>query len=141
MLFILGVLRVLLALLIVVTALPALLALLGFAVPVLDVFNHLQLLLFFGTLVATVLALFLRMPAAMAIVAGVGFLASAWTFAPEWIASLEPRVPLPTDGRPILKLMTHNIFGLNYDMKRMAAAIFAEDPDIVALQEYFHEQS
>ena len=32
--------------------------------------------------------------------------------------------------------MTHNIFGLNYDMERVDAAIREEDPDIVALQEY-----
>ena len=37
--------------------------------------------------------------------------------------------------------MTHNIFGLNYDMKRLAAVIEAEKPDIVALQEYFPAQS
>jgi endonuclease/exonuclease/phosphatase (EEP) superfamily protein YafD len=132
--------RVLVALLIVATAVPALLALFGFAVPVLDIFNHLQLLLFFGTLIATVLALLLGLPRAMAVVAGVGFLASAWMVVPEWAAGFVPRPP-PTDGRPVLKLMTHNIFGLNTDMKRIAAAIFAENPDIVALQEYFPEQT
>jgi endonuclease/exonuclease/phosphatase (EEP) superfamily protein YafD len=40
-----------------------------------------------------------------------------------------------------VKVMTHNIFGLNYDMRRVAAAIRAEDPDIVALQEFFPEQA
>ncbi len=141
MLFLLGLARLLVALLIVATAVPAILALLGFAVPSLDILNHLQLLLFFGTLIALILALLVRMPMAMSILAGMGLLASAWTFVPEWAAGLQPRPPLPTDGRPVLKVMTHNIFGLNYDMKRMAAAIFAEDPDIVALQEYFPEQS
>jgi endonuclease/exonuclease/phosphatase (EEP) superfamily protein YafD len=139
--FALGLLRVVVALLIIATALPAILAMLGFAVPILDIFNHLQLLLFFGTLIAIVFALLVRMPGAMTILAGLGFLASAWTFVPEWVSSFEPRPALPTDGRPVLKLMTHNIFGLNTDMKRMATAIFAEDPDIVALQEYFPEQT
>lgn len=139
--FIVSVLRVLVGLLIVATAVPALLALLGFAVPILDLFNHLQLLLFFGTLVATILALVLGLPRAMAVLAGIGFLASAWTVLPDWSASLATRPAPPTDGRSVLKLMTHNIFGLNTDMQRMAAAIFAEDPDIVALQEYFPEQT
>ena len=139
--FILAFLRVVLALLIVATALPALLALLGFAAPVLDVLNHLQLLLFFGTLIVLVLALLLRMPRVLTLFAAIGLAASAWTFVPVWLSSLEPRPVLPSDGRPVLKLMTHNIFGLNYDMKRVAADIFAEDPDIVALQEYFPEQS
>ena len=69
-----------------------------------------------------------------------GFISSAGTFLPEVINGAAPRPPLPTDGRPVLKVMTHNIFGLNYDMKRVAANILAEDPDIVALQEYFPEQ-
>ena len=46
----LGLLRVLAALLIVVAAVPAVLALFGFAVPIFDLFNHLQLLLFSGTI-------------------------------------------------------------------------------------------
>jgi len=138
---VLGLLRVILALLIIATSAPALLALLGFAMPVLDVFNHLQLLLLFGTLGTLILALLLRMPGAMTILAALGLAASAWTFVPEWLSSFEARPPLPMDGRPVLKLMTHNIFGLNTDMKRMAAAIFAEDPDIVALQEYFPGQT
>jgi endonuclease/exonuclease/phosphatase (EEP) superfamily protein YafD len=37
--------------------------------------------------------------------------------------------------------MTHNVFGLNYDMQRVNKVIAAEDPDIVVLQEYFVEQS
>lgn len=135
------VLRVLVALLVIATAVPAVLALFGFAVPVLDIFNHLQLIWFFGTLAGLVLALLLGAPRPWAVLAGLGFLASAWTFVPEWTASLASRPALPTDGRPVLKLMTHNIFGLNTDMKRMAAAILAEDPDILALQEYFPEQT
>ena len=133
--------RLVVALLIVVTAIPAILALLGFAVPLFDIFNHLQLLLFLGTIVALILALLVRVPAPLIAMTAVGLLASAWTFVPEWSSSLMPRPALPTDGRPVLKVMTHNIFGLNTDMERAAQAIFTEDPDILALQEYFPEQS
>jgi endonuclease/exonuclease/phosphatase (EEP) superfamily protein YafD len=137
----LGFVRVVVALLVAVVALPAVLALFGFASPVLDFFNHLQLLLFLGTLAALILSLLVRLPIGLTLLAAIGLLASAWTFIPEWTSGFATRSALPTDGRPVLKLMTHNIFGLNTDMKRMAAAIFAEDPDIVALQEYFPEQS
>lgn len=135
---ILGLVRLLAGLLILVTAVPAVLALLGFAVPVLDLFNHLQLLLFFGTLASLVLALLLRMRRWAWGLAAIGLVASGWTYVPEWVSSLSPRPAV--SGAPVLKLMTHNIFGLNYDMQRVANVIFAEDPDIVALQEYFPEQ-
>ncbi|MGN6157177.1 MAG: endonuclease/exonuclease/phosphatase family protein [Devosia sp.] len=134
----LGLVRLIVGLLIVVTAVPAILAIFGGLVPVLDLINHLQLVLFFGTLLALVLALSVRMPRLLAILAFLGFAASAWTFVPEWTSSLAPR-PAPT-GAPTVRLMTHNMFGLNTDMKRMAAAIAAENPDIVALQEYFPAQ-
>jgi len=134
----LGLVRLIVGLLIVVTAVPAILAIFGGLVPVLDLINHLQLVLFFGTLLALVLALFVRMPRLLAILAFLGFAASAWTFVPEWTSSLAPR-PAPT-GALRVRLMTHNMFGLNTDMKRMAAAIAAENPDIVALQEYFPAQ-
>lgn len=134
-------LRLVVALLIGVTAIPAILALFGFVVPIFDILNHLQLLLFLGTVIVLILALVVRAPAPLMALAAVGFLASAWIFVPEWSASLMPRPALPTDGRPVLKVMTHNIFGLNTDMPRAAQAIFTEDPDILALQEYFPEQS
>ncbi len=116
-------------------------ALFGFAVPVFDLINHLQLPLFFATLVVLIVAIFafgrLR---AITLIALIGFLASAAVFVPEWMTGLSPRAPLPTDARPVLKMMTHNVFGLNYDMHRVDDAIAAENPDIVALQEYFPEQ-
>jgi endonuclease/exonuclease/phosphatase (EEP) superfamily protein YafD len=130
-------LRFIAGVLIVVTALPAALALFGFAIPPLDLLNHLQLIWFFGTLVALVLALVVRVRRWALVLAAIGFLASAWTFGPEWLSSLKTR---PTANGTIVKVMTHNVFGLNYDMKRVASVIFAEDPDIVALQEYFPEQ-
>jgi endonuclease/exonuclease/phosphatase (EEP) superfamily protein YafD len=135
--FILRLLRAIAALLIVVTAVPAILAVFGFAVPAFDLLNHLQLLLFSGTLIAAVAALILRMHRWAVGLALLGFVASGWIFVPEWLSSLPTR---PTANGPVLKLMTHNVFGLNYDMNTVASVIFAEDPDIVALQEYFPEQ-
>lgn len=137
--FILGLLRLLAGLLIIVTAVPAILAIFGSVVPALDLLNHLQLLLFFGTLLGLILGLALEMPRWTIVVAILGFGASAWTFGPEWVSSLMPR-PAATADALTVKLMTHNVFGLNDDMARVAAVIHAEDPDIVALQEYFPEQ-
>jgi endonuclease/exonuclease/phosphatase (EEP) superfamily protein YafD len=136
---ILGLLRLIAALVIIGATLPALLALLGFVVPLFDIFNHLQLLLFFGTLGATLLSLVLRMRRGWQVVAVAGLLASSWTFVPEWVSSLMPRQAV--SDTTTIKVMTHNIFGLNFDMERVDEAIRAEDPDIVALQEYFPEQS
>ena len=124
-------------LLILVTAIPAILALFGFVLPPLDLLNHLQLVWFFGTLIALVLGLLVRGWRWALALAVIGFAASAWTFVPEWLSSLPAR---PTANGTVLKLMTHNVFGLNYDVKRVAAVIAAENPDIVALQEYFPEQ-
>lgn len=135
----LGLLRLLVGLLVVVTAVPAILALAGFVVPVFDLFNHLQVLLLVGTALAVVLALLVGLPTGWKVLAVVGLLSSAWTFGPEWLAGLTPR-PAATGG-PVIKVMTHNVFGLNYDMPRVAAVIAAEQPDIVALQEYFPEQT
>jgi endonuclease/exonuclease/phosphatase (EEP) superfamily protein YafD len=135
--FIIGLARLIVGLLIVVTAVPAILALFGFVLPPLDLLNHLQLVWFFGTLVALVLVLLVRGWRWTLALAVLGFAASAWTYVPEWLSSLPSR---PTANGTVLKLMTHNVFGLNYDMKRVAAVIAEENPDIVALQEYFPEQ-
>src|SRR5690606_20231905 len=59
---------------------------------------------------------------------------------PDLTRSFLPRDPLPTDGRPVLRLMTHNVFGLNFKMGRVADVIAEVDPDIVAIQEYFPAQ-
>lgn len=124
-------------------SLLALLALFGFASPMLDLFNHAQLFLFAGTLLALVLALLLfagRWKRWIAGMAAAGLLASAVTFVPELVSGLAPR-SLPAAERPVLTLMSHNLFGLNYEMERVAALIEKEDPDFVVLQEYFPEQS
>lgn len=136
---VLALLRLSIGLLVVVTAVPAILALFGFAVPELDLLNHLQLLLFVGTIVGAALALACRTARAWQVLAIIGVLASGWTYVPEWLSSFAPR-PAASGGQTV-KVMTHNIFGLNYDMPRVAAVIEAEDPDIVALQEYFPEQA
>lgn len=135
--FIAGFARLIAGLLILVTAVPAILALFGFVVPTLDLLNHLQLVWFFGTLMALLFALLVRARRWTLVLAVLGFAASGWTFVPEWLSSLPSR---PTANGTVLKLMTHNVFGLNYDMKRLAAVIAKENPDIVALQEYFPEQ-
>lgn len=135
--FIVGIARLVAGLLILVTAVPAILALFGFALPPLDLLNHLQLLWFFGTLVALVLGLLVRSWRWTLVLGVLGFAASAWTFVPEWLSSLPSR---PTANGTVLRLMTHNVFGLNYDMQRVAQVIASENPDIVALQEYFPEQ-
>lgn len=132
-------LRLLSALLILATAIPALLALAGFAVPLFDLFNHLQLLLFFGTLAAAIAALLLGNHVVWKVFAIAGFLASSWTFVPEWLTSFAPRQEMSDVAT--VRVMTHNVFGMNYDMERVASVIREEDPDIVALQEYFPEQA
>jgi endonuclease/exonuclease/phosphatase (EEP) superfamily protein YafD len=136
---ILGLLRLLTALLILATAPPAILAVLGLWVPFFDLFNHLQLFLFFATLAAAIAALLFGVSRVWKTVALIGFAVSAWTFAPEWLSSFAPRQAV--SDVTTVKVMTHNIFGLNYDMRRVAAAIREEDPDIVALQEFFPEQA
>jgi endonuclease/exonuclease/phosphatase (EEP) superfamily protein YafD len=145
MTFLAGTLRTIIAFCILVLAGVAVVALLGFAVPEFDLFNHLQLGLFLGGLVAVIVALLAfrrgRWRGWMIGVACVGLAASAITFVPELVSGLMPRDPLPADERPVLKLMTHNLFGLNYDMARVDAVIEAEKPDIIAFQEYFGEQS
>ncbi|HZY68458.1 MAG TPA: endonuclease/exonuclease/phosphatase family protein, partial [Devosia sp.] len=134
-----GLLRVLAALLVLATAPAAILALLGFAVPFLDLINHLQLPLFFGTLAGAVAALLVSLKRQWKVLAILGVAASAWTFAPEWLSSLSPRQPV--SDVTTVRVMTHNIFGLNYDLSRVDAVIREEDPDIVALQEFFPEQA
>jgi endonuclease/exonuclease/phosphatase (EEP) superfamily protein YafD len=126
-------------------SLLAVIAFLGFAVPVFDVFNHLQFLIFPGLLVAMIVVVPLlganRWRQFLLAATATGLFFSALIVVPDAVASLQPRPPLPTDGRPVIKMMTHNLFGLNYDMPRVARIIATENPDIVALQEYFGEQS
>lgn len=120
----------------------AVLALFGFAVPELDLLNHGQIFLLPGTLVGLLIVAVLlrgRWRGVAMIVALVGIAASANVMLPEFIGSLRQRPTAPAGGS--ITMMTHNLFGMNYEMERVTAAIFAEDPDIIVLQEYFGEQA
>lgn len=117
----------------------------GSLVPELDLLNHFQPLLFAGTLAGSIALTLLFAPGRpRAVLMGLtifGFAASAATFVPEVLAGFEPRPVPPADGRPVVRIMTHNIFGLNDDMQRVAGVVRAENPDIVAFQEYFPGQA
>ncbi|MGB3338971.1 MAG: endonuclease/exonuclease/phosphatase family protein [Devosia sp.] len=120
----------------------AILALFGFAVPELDLLNHGQIFLLPGTIVGLlIVAVLLRgkLRSAAMIVAVVGIAASANVMLPELIGSQRQRPATPEGGT--ITVMTHNLFGMNYEMEKVTAAIFAEDPDIIVLQEYFGEQA
>jgi endonuclease/exonuclease/phosphatase (EEP) superfamily protein YafD len=120
----------------------SILALFGFAVPELDLFNHGQILLLPGTAIAVlVLAIMLRGRLRIAGVAFAlaGLVASANVMLPEYLGSMRARPPAPKTGT--ITMMTHNLFGMNYEMEKVTGAILAEEPDIIVLQEYFGEQA
>lgn len=120
----------------------AILALFGFAQPELDLLNHAQIFLLPGTLIGVlIVAVLLRgqLRSVAIIYALVGVTASANVMLPEFIGSLQTRPAAPVSGS--VTLMTHNLFGMNYEMDKVVAAIAAEDPDIIVLQEYFGEQA
>jgi len=132
-----------LVLLVLGAALAALFGALGFLHPALDLFNHGQPLWLAALVLGAGFALLVcrgRTLAALVAISVLGFGAGSVQVAPVLLAGLAARPALPDDGRPVLELFTHNLFGLNYDMDRVAAVIAAEDPDIVAVQEYFAEQ-
>lgn len=140
----LGLLRCLLALGSLAVAGVAGAALLGFAVPQFDLLNHFQLLIFIGSAagLAVTAALFARSRWQRWVVglAAIGFLASGATFLPEAAWGLLPRPGLPSDGRPVYRLMTHNLFGRNLDMQTVRSEIRRQQADIVAFQEYMPPQ-
>ena len=120
----------------------SILALFGFAIWELDLLNHGQIFLLPGTLIALVIAaVALRghWRGLAIIYVFMGMAASANVMLPEFIASLQQRPAAPASGT--VRMMTHNLFGLNYEMDQVTAAIFADDPDIIVLQEYFGEQA
>jgi endonuclease/exonuclease/phosphatase (EEP) superfamily protein YafD len=126
-------------LVVVVAAVPAILALFGFAIPFFDLFNHLQFLLFFETLAALIAALLVfGLRGLITPLAALGFASSAVAFVPVWVEGMAPRPP-PGEAQTV-KLLTHNLFGQNYDMQRVASVVAKENPDIIALQEFFPEQ-
>lgn len=120
----------------------AIAGLFGFAVPVLDLLNHAQILLFPATLIGVaIVALALRgtMRSVAVIYAIVGFAASANVMLPEFATALSTRPAAPASDT--VRVMTHNLFGLHYQMAQVTAAIKGENPDIIVLQEYFGEQA
>lgn len=120
----------------------AILALFGFAVPELDLLNHAQFLLLPATIIGLlIVALLLRgtLRGVAMVVTLVGIAASANVILPEVVGSMQKRPVAPAGGT--VRMMTHNLFGMNYEMEKVTAAIFAEDPDIIVLQEYFGEQA
>ena len=123
-------------------ALLAILALFGFAVPEFDLLNHAQIFLLPATLVGLVIVAVLlggTLRSAAAIIMLVGVAASANVMLPEFLGSLRARPTAPASGT--VTMMTHNLFGMNYEMEKVVAAIRGEDPDIIVLQEYFGEQA
>lgn len=118
-------------------------ALFGFANPLLDAINHGQPVLFFGTLTLLIIvALIFRAPgwrSGLLAFGATGFIASAVVVVPEHLASNFVQ-PGELGEQQIYKLLSHNLFGLNQDMGRMASIIDDEAPDIIALQEYFGAQ-
>ncbi len=119
-------------------------AALGFIHPILDVFNHLQPLIFIGTLSLLLLSpVFIKNKKWQSIniaIAATGFISSAAIVVPEFVLGLSVEKSEITADTKQYKLLSQNLFGLNYDMQRIAEAIKKEDPDIIALQEYFSTQ-
>lgn len=119
-------------------------AVLGIAHPSLDSFNHLQAFIFSGTLFGLLTTpVFLRKTrwrGVIAAFAAIGFIASASIVVPEAVKRFQPLAPLPEDSRPVYTLMTHNVFGMNYEGDRVLQAIRLADPDILTFQEYFSPQ-
>lgn len=116
---------------------------LGYAVPLFDALNHLQPLWFSTTLVALLLAgVFFHNGIARAFaltLSATGFLASAMIVVPEALEGLALHPPAKP-GTQTFRLLTYNVFGLNYDMARVAQMIDKESPDILTLQEFFPGQ-
>ncbi|HHG89999.1 MAG TPA: hypothetical protein ENJ90_05920 [Devosia sp.] len=118
-------------------------ALFGFAAPLLDVLNHFQPFLFAGTLTVLATALLgvrIRLwRKGVVALAVLGFASSGVTMVPE-LASTFVNRPGPTQEQRVIKLLSHNLFGVNWQMELVAAEIAAEGPDILVFQEYFRGQ-
>lgn len=121
----------------------AIIAGLGYAVPVFDALNHLQPIWFASTLLALLLSVVVfrnGIGRAFALtLAATGFLASAMIVVPEALETYTPH-PAAQPGTKTYRLLTYNVFGLNYDMARVAKMIDKAAPDILALQEFFPGQ-
>lgn len=117
----------------------AIVAALGFIYPAMDLFNHIQPVLFLGLLAllagSPVLVRFRTLRALALSIAATGFVASGIIYVPELVNGLVPRTAVE-QGERIYRLMTFNVFGRNEEPRSIVANVEAVDPDIVALQEY-----
>lgn len=117
----------------------AIVAVLGFIYPAMDLFNHIQPVLFFGLLALLVASpVFVRFRALRALalsIAATGFVASSAIYIPELVTGLVARTPV-AQAEQTYRLMTFNVFGRNEEPEAIVANISGVDPDIVALQEY-----
>lgn len=120
----------------------AIAAVLGFIYPAMDLFNHLQPILFFGLvalLVFTPLFVRFRTVRALALsVAATGLVASSAIYVPELVAGFAPRT-VTSDVEQTYRLMTFNVFARNEEPESIFENIVSVDPDFVALQEYSPE--
>lgn len=123
-----------------ILAAMAVVALFGFVSPAMDLFNHVQPLLFFGlALLLPLTPFFVRFRGMRALalsVAATGLAASAITYIPEFVHGFAPRAPYADSARPLYTLMTFNVFGRNEEPQSIVETAIAVDPDILALQEY-----
>lgn len=117
----------------------AIIAVLGFIYPAMDLFNHVQPILFFGLLALLLFTpLFVRfrpMRALALSVAATGLVASSAIYVPELVSGFVPRT-VESGGAPTYRLMTFNVFGRNEEPESIVENIASVDPDFVALQEY-----
>jgi len=117
----------------------AIVAVLGFIYPAMDLFNHVQPILFFGLLALLLAAPFFvrfRPLRALALsIAATGLVASSAIYVPELVAGFTPRTATADDG-PTYRLMTFNVFGRNEEPESIFDTVLAVDPDFLALQEY-----
>lgn len=117
----------------------AIVAVLGFIYPAMDLFNHVQPILFFGLaalLVATPIFVRFRPLRALALsIAATGLIASSVIYVPELVSGFIPRTA-PVEAAPTYRLMTFNVFGRNEEPESIVANIARVDPDFVTLQEY-----
>ena len=123
-------------------AFGALAGLLGFVWPVLDIFNHGQLVYLPVIVAGLVLALLAlrKQPVRGLFVASLatGLLASVTIATPEFIDTWAKR-PEALPDRPVIRLMTYNIYANNRALTRVSEPIDAVDPDILVLQEFWPE--
>lgn len=128
-----------------VLTIAAIIALFGFMTPLLDAFNHLQPIWFFGTLISLILCWVLyKKSAYRTLLSSIGFaglIASSLSVVPEAIGAISTPNTLSTPASAkTYKLLTHNIFARNADMAHEFSSIVAQSPDFVTLQEYFPYQ-